>query len=130
MNLIELDKWFSRFIRLRDSDNGVGRCCSCGKFVNIKKAHCGHYINRKHLSTRFDEHNCHLQCISCNTFDEGNKEGYTLYLQEKYGKDIIQVLILRKNQSQKMSKFEIKALTDHYKNEVKRLQIEKNYNFT
>lgn len=65
-----LDRWFSLYIRLRDSDaNGFGRCISCGKLVHYKEADCGHFINRQHMNTRYDERNCNLQCRSCLTLD-------------------------------------------------------------
>lgn len=65
-----LDRWFSLYIRLRDSDaNGYSRCISCGKPVYWKEADCGHFINRRHMNTRYDERNCNLQCRNCLTLD-------------------------------------------------------------
>ena len=65
----KLDKVFSEYIRKRDTHNGVFKCISCGRILPYEQADCGHYINRKHMSTRFDEMNCNAQCRSCLTSD-------------------------------------------------------------
>lgn len=66
----KLDKEFSRYIRLRDCmPNGYFRCISCGKIKPYEQADCGHYHSRRHMSTRFDEDNCHAECRYCLTPD-------------------------------------------------------------
>lgn len=122
----ELDNIFSKYIRLRDSDkSGYCRCISCGKLVFWKYIQNGHFVNRKHMSTRFDEYNCNAQCLSCNCFDEGNNLGYSAGLVRKYGKSVLDILLIRKNQMKKWSDFEIKKLINHYKKEVDKLLKEK-----
>lgn len=124
--IVKLDRIFSEYIRLRDSNNeGYVQCISCGNVHYWKDVDCGHYINRKHMNTRFNEKNCNGQCRSCNRFDEGNASGYTLGLIQKYGKDIIDILNIAKNQTQKHTKAELEILIDHYKKEVKKLKNEK-----
>ena len=62
----KLDKEFSLFIRLRDAMlNGYFKCISCGQIKPFEQADNGHYINRQHMSTRFDEMNCNAQCRHC-----------------------------------------------------------------
>ena len=118
-----LDRWFSLYIRLRDIDaNGFGRCISCGKLVHYKDADCGHFINRQHMNTRYDERNCNLQCRSCNRFDEGNNVGYMQGLVKKYGEGVIQELTIKKHLYRKYSDFEYKELIKYYKQKVKELQ--------
>ena len=53
---------------------------------------CGHFISRNHNGGRFDERNTNPQCRKCNRFREGNKAGYAVFLQEKYGPQIISEL--------------------------------------
>lgn len=121
-----LDRWFSIYIRLRDSDaNGYGRCISCGKLVHYKDADCGHFINRQHMNTRFDERNCNLQCRSCNRFDEGNNVGYMQGLVKKYGQCVVQELTLKKHLYRRYSNFEYEELIKYYKQKVKELEKEK-----
>ena len=118
-NLTELDKVFSLYIRKRDSVGGVGRCISCGKIILAKYNHCGHFINRRHLSTRFDEQNCNLQCVSCNSFDEGNFEGYRAGLIKKYGEGTPEKLYIKKFNECHLSQTEINILTKYYKTKLK-----------
>lgn len=55
----EADKWFSIFIRKRD--NGV--CYTCGNKRDWKEQNCGHYVLRQYYDTRWNEQNCHCQCV-------------------------------------------------------------------
>lgn len=122
----KLDRVFSEYKRLSESDeNGYGRCISCGKTVYWTDADCGHYVNRKHLSLRWSETNCHLQCRSCNRFDEGNLPAYTLALQKKYGDDIVSRLLAAKNIIVKYSNAEGLAMIAHYTKEVNALRKQK-----
>ena len=121
-----LDGSFSKFIRLRDSGvNGYGKCISCGKIDHWQSMHNGHYVNRRHMGTRYDEKNCNMQCPHCNTFDEGNAAGYTIGLIDKYGEGIIEELLYKKHSFSKLSKTEMEAMHKHYLSEVKRLKQEK-----
>lgn len=122
----KLDKEFSQYIRLRDCmPNGFFRCISCGQIKPFAQADCGHYINRQHMSTRFDEMNCNAQCRHCNRFDEGNIQGYRKGLVQKYGEQAVVLLEAKKNQHRKYSDFEYEALIKHYKELNKKLRKEK-----
>ena len=123
---IKLDTIFSVYIRLRDTQaNGTFLCISCGRMLPYSQADCGHYINRKHMSTRFSEINCNAQCRSCNRFDEGNIQGYRRGLITKYGAAAAVLLEASKNQINKITDYEYQAMIAHYKKEVKRLKTEK-----
>lgn len=122
----KLDRVFSEFIRLRDANaNGYVRCISCGKINHWKEVDCGHYVNRKHLSTRWHEKNCNAQCRACNRFDEGNMLGYTKGLVKKYGPSVLDELDMLKHQVSKLSDFEGKLLIKHYQDKVKELKKQK-----
>ena len=112
----KLDKVFSRYIRLRDAmPNGYFRCISCNEIKPFEQADCGHYINRQHMSTRFDEMNCNAQCRKCNRFMEGNMSGYRRGLVAKYGEQRVLLLESKKNQTRKYSDFEYAELIKYYK---------------
>lgn len=112
----KLDKVFSRYIRLRDCmPNGYFRCISCNEIKPFEQADCGHYINRQHMSTRFDEMNCNAQCRKCNRFMEGNMSGYRRGLVAKYGEQRVLLLESKKNQTRKYSDFEYAELIKYYK---------------
>lgn len=117
----KLDRIFSEYIRKRDTKNGVGRCCSCGAFKAYDQLDCGHFINRKWRATRWDEQNCHAQCISCNRFDEGNAAGYALYMVDTYGRERVDYIRAKSRETAKFSDSEGELLIKHYKAEIKKL---------
>jgi uncharacterized C2H2 Zn-finger protein len=119
-NIDKLDRIFSKYIRLRDADdNGYCRCISCGKVFHWKDGDAGHYINRKHMSVRWDEMNVHAQCRACNRFDEGNGPGYTQGLMKKYGPEVLDLLLYKKFQTSKLTDFEVECLIKHYNEKTK-----------
>lgn len=121
----KLDKEFSLYIRLRDSSGGYFKCISCGQIKPFEQADCGHYINRQHMSTRFDEMNCNAQCRHCNRFMEGNMQGYRQGLVAKYGEQEVQLLEAKKYQSRKYGDFEYAELIKYYKALNAKLRKEK-----
>jgi Bacteriophage Lambda NinG protein len=122
--IARLDIVFSKFIRRRDCGFNFGRCISCGNIIRFEDCDCGHYINRKHMSVRFDEHNCNAQCRSCNRFDEGNIQGYRKGLIAKYGEKITESLEIKKFNTCNLSEVEIDLLYAHYKQKL--IEIEQN----
>lgn len=122
MKLDALDRAFSKYIRLRDSDeNGLCRCISCGKIHRWDDIDNGHFINRRHMGTRFDEKNCNAQCRHCNSFDEGNAAGYAAGLIAKYGNGIIEELLVKTAFGRNYAQFEIDELAKYYRDEAKKL---------
>lgn len=122
MSLAKLDEIFSKYIHLRDADeNGYCKCISSGKIQHWKDMDCGHFINRKHMSLRYNEINCNAQSRLDNRFDEGNIEGYRRGLVKKYGEEMIDKLYAAKNQTKKFTQSEIKIMIKHYKQQVDEL---------
>jgi 5-methylcytosine-specific restriction endonuclease McrA len=119
----KLDRIFSEYIRLRDADtNGYCRCISCGSIHHWKEMDAGHFVNRSHMSTRYDERNVNAQCRKCNRFDEGNPIGYARGLIKKYGKGIIDELEVKKHSVSRTTESEYRLLVNHYKVEVMELK--------
>jgi hypothetical protein len=120
------------YIRLRDSNQqGIGQCISCGKFINVhdgnfnmnQHAHAGHYYSRgASKALYFDEKNVNLQCVSCNTFREGNKQGYAQGLVRKYGDGILDMLEVKAKNHSKASAAELELLIREYDYKVKQLK--------
>lgn len=122
----KLDKVFSEYIRLRDAmDNGFFRCISCGQIKPFGQADNGHYINRQHMSTRFDEMNCNAQCRRCNRFMEGNIQNYRKGMVAKYGEQKVILLESRQGIIRKFSDFEYEERIKHYKALNKKFRKEK-----
>lgn len=42
-------------------------CYTCGKTMDFKKAQNGHFVPRQYLSVRYDEVNCHAQCLTADS---------------------------------------------------------------
>lgn len=122
----KLDKVFSLYIRLRDAmPGGHFRCISCGQIKPFEQADCGHYINRQHMSTRFDEMNCNAQCRKCNRFMEGNIQDYRKGLIRKYGEKAVILLEAKKHRVRKYTDFEYSELIKYYSALVEKLKKEK-----
>jgi hypothetical protein len=86
-------KWFSLYVRLRDSDdNGYAQCITCGRTHHYKEMDAGHFISRRHLTTKFDPRNVNAQCVSCNKFNAGEQYKYSLAIDRKFGKNVAEHL--------------------------------------
>jgi hypothetical protein len=120
------DRAFSEYIRHRDTEILAGTrggfCISCGQFKHYTELQCGHFINRKHLSLRFDNINGNAQCISCNCFDEGNNIGYTQGLIKKHSQQILDYLAAAKRNHIKYAVFELELIAENYKKKLKELK--------
>lgn len=85
-------KLFSEWIRRRyASHSGKVVCVTCGAQIHWKEAHSGHFFPKSRgLVYYFDEKNVHVQCVVCNMFRaEQAKIDYTIFMQEKYGPNIV-----------------------------------------
>jgi hypothetical protein len=82
----KLDTYFSLYIRLRDADeNLMVTCFTSGKVMKYTEAHAGHYVSRKHLSTRWNETNVQVQSVAENMFNQGNAPMFAIKLDDKFG---------------------------------------------
>lgn len=80
------DKYFSKYIRERDTDyRNIGQCITCSEFKSKDKLDCGHFISRRFQATRYDEQNAHAQCSKCNRFENGNQYAHGKAIDKKYG---------------------------------------------
>jgi len=118
----KLDQIFSLYIRTRDADKkGICTCCTCGKKLPIKQIHCGHFMSRRHMSTRWDEENVSAQCSSCNTFRSGEQYKFALFLNEKYNTDKSSELLQKSRQTAKYSITDLEEMIEHFKTLLKNL---------
>jgi 5-methylcytosine-specific restriction endonuclease McrA len=75
----EADKWFSKYVRLRDG----GVCITCGD--DKGQMQCGHFMSRRYNATRYEEENCNAQCYRCNVLFYGEQYKYAKEIDLKYG---------------------------------------------
>lgn len=119
----KLDKVYSQYIRQSSADeNGNVKCYTCPKVDHFKNMQCGHYISRRHLSTRWTEKNTKVQCVGCNVFNQGNGPAFALALQREYGPGILEELEIKKNNTCKMGRFEYELLIKEYTEKLNQLK--------
>jgi hypothetical protein len=87
--VIKLDTVFSQYIRRKDADGcGIAKCITCGKKDHYKKLQCGHFMSRRHYSTRWNENNVAVQCYGCNISRHGEQYKFGLYLGENLSEEM------------------------------------------
>jgi len=111
----KLEKKFSKKIRLRNAENEISTCFTCGKEDHWKKLQNGHFQSRKHYSTRWDETNCQVQCAGCNVFRYGEQYIFSERLDQKYGEDTARRLHIKAKEIIKYQTFELEDLILKYK---------------
>ena len=122
----ELDKWFSLYIRLRDAtDEGMVQCTTSGRLYHYKNIHAGHFMSRKHLSTRWCEVNVQPQSAADNLFGQGEQYKFGMALDAKYGDGTAEELQFKSRQILKISRVEFEEKISYYKEIVKKLKKEK-----
>jgi len=111
----KLDVVFSKYIRLKDSKNGIGTCVTCGKKDYWKNLQAGHFMSRKHYSTRWDEDNVKIQCSACNVFRYGEQFLFSKYL----GNNLSDKLLNKSRNIVKFTNIELEEMILHYSNKLK-----------
>lgn len=113
------DKYFSLYIRHRDTnDNGYGQCITCGKFVSVNQADCGHFALRDKESTRYDERNCNIQCHHCNRFRSGLQYEHGKKIDEKYGEGTADQIIQKSKIPSYRKKWHYEEIAKEYKQKL------------
>jgi hypothetical protein len=121
-----IDKWFSWFIRLRDTDdNGGAVCITCNKYTPWDRLDCGHCETRNKISVRFDEKNAHAQCRSCNRFKGGEQQMHRMYIRLRYGNQEADLLLIRAASIKKYLPYEKKEMSAYFRTKAKELYSEK-----
>lgn len=110
----KLDTVFSEYIRRRYAKNDIAECVTCGKKDHWKKLQAGHFMSRKHYSTRWDERNVEVQCNACNVFRYGEQYKFSIYL----GKELSDELYLKSHQTVKFSNVDLQEMIDVYKEKL------------
>lgn len=118
----KLDRVFSIYIRTRDANaQGLVKCCTCDNIASIKEIHCGHFISRRYLSTRWDELNCAGQCAGCNMFKNGEQYKFGVYIDEINGKGMAKRLGIVSHAKMKYSRSDLSEMIKFYENKLKEL---------
>jgi len=113
----KLDTIFSEYIRRRYAKNDIAECVTCGKKDHWKKLQAGHFMSRKHYSTRWDERNVEVQCQGCNVWRYGEQYKFSLHL----GSELSEELLIKSRQIEKFSNADLVMMYETYKQKVKDL---------
>lgn len=125
-----LDTLFAQYIKLRDTDElGYGFCPTSGKLIHYRKVndlwtwncHCSHLIKRRFKQLRWDEHNAFAQYSEENILKDGNEEVARKYMNNRFGKVIIDAIYRRKYLTTSYSQPELELKIEIYKEKVKNL---------
>ena len=111
-----LDKWFSLYIRRRDTP---GFCCTCGRPITFENSDCGHFISRDRIATRWDERNAHAQCRHCNRFQSGKQYEHGLHVAKTHGEKTPDLLLWKSKHPVNFSKSEIREMTKRFREIVR-----------
>jgi len=117
---------FSQYIRLRDSLRTTGdlnycKCITCTILKSPKELHAGHFIDRRHSPTLFDETNVHAQCPRCNVYLDGNILEYRRQIIKLYGEGYDIKLEEKAMGTKKFTIAELEEMKETYKEKIKEL---------
>ena len=114
--MAKADRYFSQYIRLRDSDhNSMAICITCGVQKHISEMDAGHFIDRSHQATRYDERNVNAQCRTCNRFQSGRQYEHGKAIDLKYGPGTAEQLLQDSRKITKTTQGEFEAKAEEYK---------------
>ena len=116
-----VDKWFSFFIRARDTIKKNGFCPTCGRHITFETSDCGHFLSRRFMSTRWNERNAYAQCLKCNRFENGNQYEFGLYVESLHGKQAAKSLLIESKKTAKYTKFELNELSKYFREQYKQI---------
>lgn len=108
-------KEFSRFIRLRDTNNLGTECFTCGKYNNLKVMDAGHFQPGRFGIFLFDERQVHAQCKRCNIFLKGNWPEYYKRMVNDYGQDKVNKMLEDRTQIKQWKVYELEEVYKKYK---------------
>ena len=113
----KLDTVFSIYIRRRYAKDNIAECVTCGKQDHWKNLQAGHFMSRKHYSTRWDEDNVGVQCMACNVYRYGEQYKFSKYL----GETLSDELLVKSRQVQKFTDADLIDLIELYTDKVNNL---------
>jgi hypothetical protein len=121
-----LDRVFSVFIRLRDSDyNGIGTCITSGVQMPWIRLQNGHFMSRRFLATRWHEQNCASQSLAENVYMSGNQYEFGKALDRRWGTGTADEMVRLSKEHFKLTIPWLEEKIAHYHKQVQILKEEK-----
>lgn len=117
-----LDRVFSKYIRTKYLRDNFVECVTCNRKYPINKIQAGHFMSRKHYSTRWDEENVFPQCYGCNVMQQGQQYLFSKFIDEKFGEGYSDVLLFKSRETVKFADHEIEEMIQDYTKRLKDLE--------
>jgi len=115
----QAQRYFNKYIIKRDriSDTEF-QCIACHKRYTIDKAQAGHFFGTKKYNwMRFNEDNCHIECIYCNAFNHESLINYTLSIQVKLKQErFLRLLEESYIKKPEFTRIQLEEIINKYKN--------------
>jgi Bacteriophage Lambda NinG protein len=105
--IAELDKLTSIIVRKRDR-----QCVTYGSRQGLQ---CSHFYSRRYLAIKFDLRNCHAMCGACNKRHNHDSLPYLIYMQSRYGVEVIGELQTLRVSFHKAAEDELRVRLEQYK---------------
>ena len=120
-------KWFSLYIRLRDSLKTTGsadycKCITCGRVVPFEQIDAGHAIAGRTAGILFDETITHGQCIDCNRNHGGEYQAYKRILIEQHGPEWYELKLQARRGAAPLTDFALRLIADVYRDKYNQLK--------
>ena len=113
----KLDEAWSELVKL---EAGM-KCEVCGKETTLNSHHI---FSRSNRSVRWDETNGVCLCVAHHTFGQWSAHKspleFVIWLEENYGKEYLDDLRYRANQSKKWTKWEKEELLEKLKEKIEK----------
>ena len=120
--IVALDRVFSKYIRTKYIRDNFVECVTCNRKYPINKIQAGHFMSRKHYSTRWDEENIFPQCYGCNVMQQGQQYLFSKFIDEKFGEGYSDVLLLKSRETVKFADYELDEMIRDYTKRLKDLE--------
>lgn len=119
---------FSRYIRARDCLQTTGhidrgKCVTCVREYDFKQLQAGHWIPGRNNAVLFSEEGVHAQCNACNGHKKGNPIPYWLFMEDTYGREVMDNLISESRQTVKYHAFDYERIAQEYTDKYKALTL-------
>lgn len=118
----KLDTVFSQYIRRKDAISDIAICVTCNKKDHYKKLQCGHFMSRRHYSTRWLETNVGVQCYGCNISRSGEQYKFSQYLGNKLSEE----MHIKSKQIVKFADVDLIDMIEYYTNKILALESKEN----
>lgn len=121
------DDAFSKCIRAQSNYT----CVKCGAVHDKSSSglHCSHNFGRRHRTIRWCKENALSLCFSCHKWFGESPADSGRWLEGFIGAEMVDILREKRDSGAKVSKHEEKDIAKHYRDELKKIEADPDYEF-